>query len=206
MVAIDDGVKQQTCEALQAAKAAGCQIVVALNKADKIPEGKERQAARARVLSQLVENDLICEDFGGDVMVVETAAATGEGLKELVEALTLQADMLELKAAVEGQAEATVLDANMEKGRGVVADVLVRWGCLKVGDPIVVDTMFGRVKAMTDDRGKRVMEAGPAVPVRLLGLRSVPTAGKYTHKYSKSTSISSKGPLLYTVGILCNVE
>lgn len=111
-------------------------------------------------------------------MVVEVAGKTGEGLEQLVESILLQADVLELKAATQGQAEATVLDAYMEKGRGVVADVLVRWGTLSVGDPIVVDTMYGRVKAMVDDLGNSIMSAGPSSPVRLLGLRTVPTAGQ----------------------------
>ena len=111
-------------------------------------------------------------------MVVEIAGKTGEGLDQLVDSILLQADVLELKAATQGQAEATVLDAYMEKGRGVVADVLIRWGTLTVGDPIVVDTMYGRVKAMVDDLGNPIMSAGPSSPVRLLGLRTVPTAGQ----------------------------
>eukprot|EP00606_Chrysophyceae_sp_TOSAG23-5_P000800 GSChrysophyteH2.ASY1.ANO1.1606.1 assembled CDS len=162
VVAIDDGVKIQTKEALKTAKDSGCNIIVALNK----------------FLAQLVENELVAEDYGGDVMVVETSALAGEGLDELVESIILQADMLELKAAYKGQCEAVVLDANMEKGRGVVADVLVRWGELSVGDSIVVDTMYGKVKAIVDDKGKNVKTAGPSTPVRILGLRSVPTAGQ----------------------------
>jgi translation initiation factor IF-2 len=179
VVAIDDGVKIQTKEALKTAKDSGCNIIVALNKCDKFagnPEGKKE--ARARVLAQLVENELVAEDYGGDVMVVETSALAGEGLDELVESIILQADMLELKAAYKGQCEAVVLDANMEKGRGVVADVLVRWGELSVGDSIVVDTMYGKVKAIVDDKGKNVKTAGPSTPVRILGLRTVPTAGQ----------------------------
>ncbi len=179
VVAIDDGVKTQTKEALKTAKEAGCNIIVALNKCDKFKgdiEGKKE--ARARVLAQLVEHELVAEDYGGDTMVVETSALAGEGLDDLVESIALQADMLELKAAYKGQCEAVVLDANMEKGRGVVADVLVRWGQLSVGDSIVVDTMFGKVKAIVDDQGNKLKTAGPSTPVRILGLRSVPTAGQ----------------------------
>lgn len=178
VVAIDDGVRPQTKEALRVAKEAKCTIIVALNKVDKISDPSERKTARARVLSQLVENDLMVEDYGGDVMVVEVAGKTGDGLDRLVESILLQADVMELKAASAGQAEAVVLDAYMEKGRGVVADALVRWGTLSVGDCIVVDTMFGRVKAMVDDDGNPITTAGPSTPVRLLGLRSVPTAGQ----------------------------
>ena len=178
VVALDDGVRPQTREALRVAQEAKCTILVALNKVDKIADPVERKAARTRVLSQLAEDNLLVEDFGGDVMVVEVSGKTGIGLDQLVESLLLQADVLELKAAVTGQAEATVLDAYMEKGRGVVADILVRWGTLSVGDPIVVDTMYGRVKAMVDDAGNPINTAGPSRPVRLLGLRTVPTAGQ----------------------------
>ena len=178
VIAIDDGVKAQTIEALRTAKEAGCTILVALNKCDRMPDDKERMQARARILSKLIEEDLTAEEFGGDVLVTEVAAATGQGIKELVANVFLQAELMELDAAVEGQCEATVLDANLEKGRGVVADILVRWGNLKIGDPIVVDTMFGRVKHLSNDRGQSIKEAGPSTPVRLLGLRTIPTAGQ----------------------------
>lgn len=121
---------------------------------------------------------LMVEDFGGDVMVAEVAGKSGEGLGSLVDSLLLQADVLELKAATEGLAEAIVLDAYMEKGKGVIADLLVSWGTLSVGDPIVVGSTFGRVKAMTDDRGNPITTAGPSTPMQLLGLRSVPVAGQ----------------------------
>lgn len=132
VVAMDDGVRPQTVEALKCAQEAGCTIVVALNKVDKVP-ANDRKAARSRVLAQLVDYNVVPEEYGGDVFVVEVAGRTGEGLSALVEGLLLQADILELKAPKEGHAEATVLDAVMEKGRGVVSDVLVRWGSLKVG-------------------------------------------------------------------------
>lgn len=179
VVAIDDGVKSQTREALRTAKDAGCTIVVAITKSDKIPPGQARETAKAKIYSQLSEEGLMCEEFGGDVMAVEVSAQSGENVMDgLIEGLLLQADVLELEAATEGQCEAVVLDANMEKGRGVVADVLVRWGRLQVGDAVIVDTAFGRVKAMMDDRGKAITEAGPSTPVRVLGLRSVPTVGQ----------------------------
>jgi translation initiation factor IF-2 len=178
VVALDDGVRPQTKEALQMALEAKSTVIVALNKVDRIANPAERKTARARVLAQLVDLGLVCEDYGGDAQVVEVSGRTGEGLDGLVESLLVQADMLELKAAAEGQAEATVLDANMEKGRGVVADVLVQWGRLAVGDPVVIGSTYGRVKAMTDDTGKDIDAAGPSTPVRLLGLRTVPQAGQ----------------------------
>jgi translation initiation factor IF-2 len=179
VVAIDDGVKSQTREALRCAKDAGCTIVVAITKCDKVPPGPARETAKSRIYAQLSEEDLVCEEFGGDVMAVEVSAQSGENLASgLVEGLMLQADMMELVAATEGQCEAVVLDANMEKGRGVVADVLVRWGKLEVGDAVIVDTTFGRVKAMVNDQGKNITSAGPSTPVRLLGLRSVPNVGQ----------------------------
>ena len=178
VVAIDDGVKTQTLEALKTAIDAKCTVIVALNKVDKLPDKQQRTEARSRVLAQLVEYGLVAEDFGGDTIVVETAAMTGEGLETLVDSILLQADMMELQASSIGQCEAVVLDAAMEKGRGVVADVLVHWGKLSVGDSIIVDTMYGKVKAMEDDTGKAITSAGPSTPVRLLGLRTVPTAGQ----------------------------
>lgn len=179
VVAIDDGVKSQTREALRTAKDARSTIVVAITKCDKVPPGQARETAKSKIYSQLAEEGLICEGFGGDVMAVEVSAQSGENLMDgLIEGLLLQADMLELEAATEGQCEAVVLDANMEKGRGVVADVLVRWGSLQVGDSVIVDTAFGRVKAMVDDRGRAITTAGPSTPVRVLGLRSVPTVGQ----------------------------
>ena len=177
VVALDDGVKSQTREALRTAKNSGSTIIVAINKIDKIPPGPAREAAKSKIYAALSEEDLICEEFGGNVMAVEVSAQSGDNLDSLVESLLLQADVMELEAAEDGQCEAIVLDANMEKGRGVVADVLVRRGCLKMGDSVVVATMFGKVRAMVDDSGKAIEEAGPSTPVRLLGLRSIPTAG-----------------------------
>lgn len=177
VVAIDDGVRPQTIEALNMAKKSGCAIIVVLNKIDKIPF-VDRAAARSRVLTQLLQNDLIAEEFGGDVQVVEVAGRTGEGVAELMDSLLLQADVLELQAAITGQAEAVVLDANMVRGRGVVAEVLVRWGALNVGDAIVVGGSYGKVKAMINDRGESVRTALPSHSVQLLGLRTVPSSGQ----------------------------
>jgi translation initiation factor IF-2 len=178
VIAADDGVRPQTKEAIRIAKNAGCTIMVALNKMDKISKGPARETARLRVLTELLELDLLAESFGGEVVVAEVSGKTGEGLDALVESVLLQADVLDLKASAEGHAECTVLEACMEKGRGVMCDVLVRWGRLRVGDTVIVGTAFGKVKAMTNDRGKTVKVAGPSSSVRLLGLRTVPSAGQ----------------------------
>ncbi len=152
VVAIDDGVRPQTSEAIKLAKSAGCSIIIALNKIDKVPM-QDRKAAKARVLAQLVEHDLVPEEYGGEALVVEIAGKSGEGIETLVETISLQADVLELKAVHEGYAEATVLEAVHDKGKGVIADMLVSWGRLSVGDPIVVGTAFGKVRAIYDDTG-----------------------------------------------------
>ena len=177
VVAMDDGVRPQTIEALNMAKQANCSIIVVLNKVDKIPYD-DRPSARSRVLTQLLNLDLIAEDFGGEVQVVEVAGRTGEGISALMEGLLLQAEVMELQAAISGQAEAVVLDANMEKGKGVIADILVRWGALNVGDPIVVGGSYGKVKSMVNDKGESVRTALPSNAVRLLGLRTLPSSGQ----------------------------
>ena len=177
VVAIDDGVRPQTIEALKMAKEADCSIIVVLNKVDKIPYS-EREAARSRVLTQLLKHDLIVEEFGGDVQVAEVAGRTGEGIDALMESLLLQAEVLELQASITGQAEAIVLDASVERGRGVVAEVLVRWGSLSVGDAVVVGGSYGKVKSMVNDRGEAVRTALPSHSVRLQGLRSLPSTGQ----------------------------
>jgi translation initiation factor IF-2 len=177
VIAAEDGPQPQTIEALKYAKAASCNIIIALNKIDKIPVA-DRPGVRAKILGQLVEHDLIADDYGGDAQVFEISGKSGAGVPELIEGLTLQAEILELSAASEGPAEAVVLEASMEKGRGVVADILVRWGSLKVGDPIVVGTAFGKVKAMYTAAGELIEEATPSTPIRLLGLRTVPIAGQ----------------------------
>jgi translation initiation factor IF-2 len=177
VVAIDDGVRPQTIEALKMAKEAGCSTIIALNKIDRIPTA-ERKSARQRVLSQLLQHDLIAEEFGGDIQVAEVAGRTGEGIPELMESLLLQAEVLELKASITGQAEATVLNASVERGKGVVAEVLVRWGALNVGDHIVVGGSYGKVRSMVNDRGEPVRTAYPSQSVTLQGLRSLPVTGQ----------------------------
>ena len=154
VVAIDDGVRPQTVEALRIAKEANASIIIALNKVDKIIDVSDRAKARARVLNELAEVDLISEDFGGEVPVVEVSGKSGIGIPDLIETIQLQADILELAASYSGPAEAMVLDAVVEKGRGVVADLLVQWGELRVGDIIVVGTSYGKVKAILNDKGK----------------------------------------------------
>lgn len=177
VVAIDDGVRPQTIEALKAAKAASCTIIVALNKIDKIPRS-DRAAARGKVLSRLSEHGLVAEEFGGDAMVVEISARSGEGVDMLIETLALQTDVLDLTAPVSGLAEATVLDACFEKGRGVVANLIVRSGTLNVGDIVVAGPAFGKVKGMYSDGGSMLKKAGPSTPLVLTGLRGMPEPGQ----------------------------
>lgn len=178
VVAIEDGVRPLTIEAAKVASKSGCTIVVALTKVDKITDDKEREAARRKALTGLMEVDIIAEEFGGDVQVVEVSAKTGEGVADLVEKLLLQADIMELQASETGGAEGVVLDAKIEKGRGVMVDLLVKWGTLKVGDAVVVSNAYGKVKAMLNDKGKPIKSAGPSTPIRLLGLNSIPAAGQ----------------------------
>lgn len=178
VVAIDDGVRPLTIDAAKVALKSGCTVIVALNKVDKIPEAKEREIARRKALTGLMEVGIIAEEFGGDIQVVEVSGKSGEGVSELVEKLLLQADMMELRASFSGGAEGVVLDAKIEKGRGVMVDLLVKWGTLKVGDAVVVSNAFGKVKAMFDDKGRPIQKAGPSTPIRLLGLNTIPAAGQ----------------------------
>jgi translation initiation factor IF-2 len=171
MVAADDGVMPQTIEAINHAKAAEVPIIVALNKIDK------DNADPQRVLSQLAEQELVPESWGGDTIVVEMAASQGLGIDELLEQLLVVAELEELTANPTGRAKGIVLEANLDPGRGPVATVLVDKGMLKVGDPIVAGAAWGRVRAMIDDQGNQVKEAGPSTPVQVLGLSSVPQAG-----------------------------
>jgi translation initiation factor IF-2 len=177
VVALDDGVRPQTIEAIKAAKDAKCAIVVALNKVDKIPAA-DRADAKRRVLSQLMDNEVVVEEYGGDVFCAEISGKTGQGVQALLEGLLLQAEVLELSAPTDGFAEATIIDARFEKGRGVVADCIVRWGKLSVGDPIFAGSAFGNVKSILDDTGKSIPFAGPSSAVQIIGLRSLPTAGQ----------------------------
>ena len=171
MVAADDGVMPQTIEAISHARAAEVPIVVAINKVDK------ENADVQRVLAQLAEQELVPESWGGDTICVEMAAQQGLGVDDLLEQLTLVAEVEELTANPTGRAKGVVLEANLDTGRGPVATILVDKGTLKVGDPIVAGGSWGRVRAMIDDRGQQVKEAGPSTPVQVLGLQTVPNAG-----------------------------
>ena len=171
MVAADDGVMPQTVEAIAHARAAEVPIVVAINKIDK------ENADVQRVLAQLAENELVPESWGGDTICIEMAAQQGLGVDDLLEQLTLVAELEELTANPTGRAKGIVLEANLDIGRGPVATILVDKGTLKVGDPIVAGASWGRVRAMIDDKGQQIKEAGPSTPVQVLGLSSVPHAG-----------------------------
>ena len=171
MVAADDGVMPQTIEAINHAKAADVPIVVAVNKIDK------ENADPQRVLTQLAEYELVPEAWGGDTIVVEMSAQQNLGVDDLLEQLNVVAELEELTANPTGRAKGIVLEANLDVGRGPVATVLVDKGTLKVGDPIVAGAAWGRVRAMVNERGEQIKEAGPSTPVQVLGLSSVPQAG-----------------------------
>lgn len=171
VVAADDGIMPQTVEAINHAKAAGVPIIVAINKMDKA------EADPARITQQLTEYELVSEEWGGDTIVVPVSAKMHTGLDNLLEMVLLQADVLELKANPDRLARGTIIEAQLDKGRGPIATVLVQNGTLHKGDPIVAGTAYGRVRAMTDDRGRAVTEAGPSMPVEVLGFSEVPDAG-----------------------------
>ena len=172
VVAADDGIMPQTIEAISHAKAAGIEIIVAINKIDK-------ESANIDYVKQgLAEQGLIPEDWGGSTICVPVSARTGEGITELLEMVLLTADILELKANPKRKARGLVIEAQLDKGRGAVATVLVQKGTLKVGEPIAAGSSYGKVRAMIDDKGRRVKEAGPSTPVEILGLNSVSNAGE----------------------------
>ena len=172
VVAADDGVMPQTIEAINHAKAAGIEIVVAVNKIDK------PSANIDRVKQELTEYELIATDWGGSTEFVPVSAKTGQGIEDLLETILLTADILELKANPNRQARGLVIEAELDKGRGPVATVLVQKGTLHVGDFISAGASHGKVRAMIDDKGRRVKEAGPSTPVEILGLSAVPSAGE----------------------------
>ncbi len=172
VVAADDGVMPQTIEAINHARAAGIEIIVAINKIDK------PSANIDRVKQELTEYELVAEDWGGQTIMVPVSAHTGEGLQELLDMILLVAEMRELKSNPNRKARGLVLEAQLDKGRGPVATVLVQKGTLRVGDCLAVGTAFGKVRAMIDDKGRRVKEAGPSTPVEILGLNEVPQAGE----------------------------
>ena len=171
VVAADDGVMPQTIEAISHAKAAGVEIIVAINKMDK------EAANPDRVLKELAEHELIPEDWGGSTICVPVSAKKREGIENLLEMVLLTAEMLELKANPKRRARGLVIEAELDKGKGPVATVLVQKGTLRVGDAITAGCAHGKVRAMIDDKGRRVKEAGPSTPVEILGFSDVPAAG-----------------------------
>ncbi len=172
VVAADDGVMPQTVEAINHAKAAGVEIIVAINKIDKPAANIER------VKQELTEYELIAEDWGGSTVFVPVSAKTGEGIETLLEMVLLTAEVLELKANPNRAARGLVIEAQLDKGRGAVATVLVQKGTLRVGEPVACGSSYGKVRAMIDDQGRRIKVAGPSTPVEILGLNSVPNAGE----------------------------
>ena len=171
VVAADDGVMPQTREAIKHAKAAGVPIVVALNKMDKPDANPDR------VKGELVTEEVVPEEFGGDSPFVSVSAKTGEGIDQLLEQVLLQAEILELKAPIDAMAKGLVIEAKLDKGRGPVATILVQSGTLHVGDVVLAGQTFGRVRAMLDENGKTIKSAGPSIPVEIQGLTEVPQAG-----------------------------
>ena len=172
VVAADDGVMPQTVEAINHAKAAGIEIIVAINKIDK------PSANIDRVKQELAEHELIAEDWGGSTVFVPVSAHTKEGITSLLEMVLLTAEVMELKANPEREARGLVIEGELDKGKGSVATVLVQKGTLRVGDAIAAGSAHGKVRAMMDDKGRRVKEAGPSQPVEILGLNGVPNAGE----------------------------
>ena len=172
VVAADDGVMPQTIEAINHAKAAGIEIIVAINKIDK------ESANIERVKQELIEYELVPEDWGGSTIFCPVSAHTGEGIDELLDMVSLTAEVLELKANPNRKARGIVLEAQLDKGRGPVATVLVQKGTLHVGDAVAIGSAHGKVRAMVNDKGKRIKAAGPSTPVEILGLSEVPNAGE----------------------------
>ena len=171
VVAADDGVMPQTVEAIQHAKAAKVPLIVAINKIDK------SDADPSRVKNDLLAHDVVAEDFGGDVQMVELSAKTGLGVDDLLDAISLQAEVLDLQAVPEGRATGVVIESALDKGRGPVATVLVQQGRLAKGDYLVCGIQYGRVRALFDETGSQVPSAGPSIPVQILGLSGVPESG-----------------------------
>jgi translation initiation factor IF-2 len=172
VVAADDGVMPQTIEAVHHAKAGNVPIIVAVNKIDKPDANPER------IKQELVAQGVVPEDWGGDTMFIEVSAKTGAGIDSLLESVLLQAEVLELKAPKDTMAKGIVIEARLDKGRGPVASVLIQSGTLRRGDMFLAGGAFGRVRAMLDENGKQVQEAGPSIPVEILGLSDVPMAGE----------------------------
>ena len=171
VVAAEDGVMPQTKEAIKHARASGVPMIIAINKIDK-PE-----ADPAKVTNELVAEEVVPEEYGGDVMFMKVSAHTGEGVPELLDAILLQSELLELKAVIDSKASGVVIEARLDKGRGTVASILVQNGTLKKGDIVLCGSVYGRVRAMMDENGKVIESAGPSIPVEILGLSGTPGAG-----------------------------
>ncbi len=171
VVAADDGMMPQTEEAIDHARAAGTPLIVAINKMDK------PSADPDRVLNELTAKQVISEEWGGDTPMVRISAKTGEGIDELLELISLQSELMELEAPLDGAAQGVVIESRLEKGRGPVASVLVKKGMLKQGDLVLAGEYYGRVRAMVDEHGQRIQTAGPSIPVEILGLPDTPAAG-----------------------------
>jgi len=172
VVAADDGVMPQTIEAIHHAKAAKVPMIVAINKIDK-PEANSE-----RIKQELIAQEVLPEEYGGDTMFIEVSAKTGQGIDTLLDSMLLQAEVLELKAAIDGSAKGIVIESRIDKGRGPVATILIQSGTLKRGDNLLAGAVFGRIRAMLNENGKPVEEAGPSIPVEIQGLSEVPKAGE----------------------------
>ena len=172
VVAADDGVMPQTIEAVHHAKASGTPLIVAVNKMDKAEANPER------IKQELSQQQVIAEDWGGDTMFIEVSAKTGQGIDQLLEAVLLQAEVLDLKAPIAAPARGVVIESRLDKGRGPVATVLIQAGTLKRGDIVLAGAVFGRVRAMLDEGGQQIQESGPSIPVEIQGLSDVPAAGE----------------------------
>src|SRR6185436_3262270 len=171
VVAADDGIMEQTVEAIRHARAADVPVIVAITKIDR-PDARPD-----RVRQELLQHELVVEELGGEVLDVEVSALKKTNLDKLEEAILLQAELLDLKANPNRSAEGVVLEAKLERGRGAVATVLIQRGALRVGDIFVSGSEWGRVRALLDDRGQNLREAGPSTPVEVLGLNGAPLAG-----------------------------
>ncbi len=172
VVAADDGVMPQTIEAIHHAKAAKVPMIVAINKIDK-PEANSE-----RIRQELIAQEVLPEEYGGETMFIEVSAKTGQGIDALLDSMLLQAEVLELKAAIDGPAKGIVIESRIDKGRGPVATILIQSGTLKRGDNLLAGAVFGRIRAMLNENGKPVEEAGPSIPVEIQGLSEVPKAGE----------------------------
>jgi translation initiation factor IF-2 len=181
VVAADDGVMPQTVEAINHARAAGVPIIIAVNKIDK------EDAKPERVLQELLQHEVVTENFGGDTLHVEVSAKVGTGLDKLIETILLQAELLELKANPDRAAEGAVIESRLDRGRGAVASVLVQKGALKRGDIVVAGAQWGRIRALTDERGQQLKEAGPSQPVEIMGLEGVPDPGETLYVVESET-------------------